>query len=70
MEWRKELVDREVYVERKRNIEVFVKKEERLNKELLKETRKAKTEEQVWKMVNKEKKRKIKINREIRTVTS
>lgn len=53
----------------KRNIEVYVKKEERLNKELLKETRKAKTEEQVWKMVNKEKKR-IEINREIRIVTS
>lgn len=47
-----------------------MKKEERLNKELLKETRKAKTEEQVWKMVNKEKKRRIEINREIRTVTS
>lgn len=54
----------------KRNIEVYVKKEKRLNKELLKEARKAKTEVQVWKMVNKEKKRRIEINREIRTVTS
>lgn len=42
-------------------------KKEESNKELLKEARKAKTQEQVWKVVNRERKIRVKINREIRT---
>lgn len=67
-EWRKGLVDKEVYLVEKRDYrKLREKKKEKWNKKLLKKAREAKTQEQIWKVVNRERKRKGEINREIRT---
>lgn len=60
-------MDREVYLKRKKNYRrLYEMKKEEWNEELMKET---KTQEQVvkWKVINRERKRKIEINGEIRT---
>lgn len=66
--WRKILVDRKIYFNEKKDYKRLGEaKMEEWNKVLMKKAREAKTQEQVWKVINKERKRKIEINREIRT---
>lgn len=63
-EWRKERVGKEEYIEGKKEYRSLCerKKEER-NEELIKEAREAKTQKQVWEVINKERRRRVEVNR-------
>lgn len=60
--WKKKKEYRSLCKEREERLKSLCE-ERRAVKELLKEARKAKTQEQVWKMINKEKKRRINRNK-------
>lgn len=63
-EWWKERVGKEEYIEGKKEYRSLCerKKEER-NEELIKEAREAKTQKQVWEVMNKERRRRVEVNR-------
>lgn len=63
-EWRKRRVGKEEYIEGKKEYRSLCerKKEER-NEELIKEAKEAKTQKQVWEVINKERRRRVEVNR-------
>lgn len=63
-EWKKGRVGKEEYIEGKKEYRSLCerKKEER-NEELIKEAREAKTQKQVWEVINKERRRRVEVNR-------
>lgn len=63
-EWRKGRVGKEEYIERKKEYRSLCeRKKEKRNEELIKEAREAKTQKQVWEVINKERRRRVEVNR-------
>lgn len=59
-------VDKERYLKEKKEYRKLCEmKKEKRNEELMKEARETKTQKQIWEVINREKRKKVKINRKI-----
>lgn len=67
-EWRRGKVEKEEYIKGQKDYRILCeKKKKKRNEELMKEAREAKTQKQIWDVINRKRRRKVEINGKIGT---